>query len=71
MKINVETPYNVGDVIYIFNTENVMKYRDLLINEELTFDKLCEYLCNRHTIDGIQNSTYIDKGVIKNKTIMS
>ena len=70
MKINIETPYNVGDVIYIFSTENVMKYRDLLISEELTFDKFCEHLCNRHTIEVIRNSTYKYKGVIKNKTIM-
>ena len=70
MEINIKTPYNVGDVIYIFSTENVMKYRDLLISEELKFDKLCEYLCNRHTIEVIRNSTYKYKGVIKNKTIM-
>ena len=53
MKINVETPYNVGDIIYIFSTENVMKYRDLLISEELTFDKFCEYLYEKHTVEYI------------------
>lgn len=65
MKINVETPYNVGDKIYIFNTENVMKYKDLLISKLVTFKDICEYLCVRCTVDSIRSNAYIKKGVIE------
>lgn len=61
MKINVETPYNVGDVIYIFSTENVTKYRDLLISEQVTFEDICKYLCVKCTVSRISCDAYIKK----------
>jgi hypothetical protein len=70
MEINIKTPYNAGDVIYIFSTENVMKYREFLISEQVTFKDICKYLCDRNRVDCIWTHSYIEKGVIKTKISM-